>query len=74
VGNLNDIEREIIIKTQRMRKERYLTPSVQFVTEFETDCQILASSKVDATVIVDPVDEHYYGDGNPSDDDHLIEF
>ena len=57
-----------------MRKERYLTPSVQVVTEFETDCQILASSKVDATVIVDPVDEHYYGDGNPSDDDHLIEF
>lgn len=51
-----------------MRKERYLTPSVQFVTEFETDCQILASSKVDATVIVDPVDE--FGD----DDDHLIEF
>ncbi len=67
-GHLNDVDIEIIIKSQRMRKERYLTPSVQFVTEFETDCQILASSKVDTTVIVDPVDE--YGD----DDDHLIEF
>ena len=56
-----------------MRKERYLTPSVQVVTEFETDCQILASSKVDATVIVDRVDEHYYGHEGDSDDDYLYE-
>ena len=69
----NDIEREIIIKTQRMRKERYLTPSVQVVTEFETDCQILASSKVDATVMVDSVDEHYYGGEGDSNDDYLYE-
>ena len=56
-----------------MNKERYLTPSVQLVTEFETDCQILASSKVDATVIVDPVDEQYYGHEGDSNDDYLYE-
>lgn len=57
-----------------MDKKRYLSPLVQSVSGFETDCKILASSKVDFEVLVDPVDEHYYGSGNDDSDDHLIEF
>lgn len=57
-----------------MDKKRYLSPLVQSVSGFETDCKILASSKVDFEVYVDPVDEHYYGSGKEDSDEHLIEF
>ena len=52
---------------------RYLEPSVRFNIDFETEHSLLASSQIDFTVLVDPLDEHYY-EGTDATSDYLIEF
>lgn len=52
---------------------RYLEPSVRFNIDFETEHSLLASSKIDFTVEVDPLEEHYY-EGTDATSDYLIEF
>ena len=55
------------------KKMRYLEPSVRFNIDFETEHSLLASSKIDFTVEVDPLEEHYY-EGTDATSDYLIEF
>lgn len=56
-----------------MRRNRYLTPSVRLNTEIELEYLLLASSKIDFIVSVDPLEEHYY-EGTDATSDYLIEF
>lgn len=56
-----------------MIKNRYLTPSVRFNADFEMECSLLASSKIDFKVVVDPLEEHYY-EGTEDTSDYLIDF
>jgi hypothetical protein len=55
------------------KKMRYLEPSVRFNIDFETEHSLLASSQIDFTVLVDPLEEHYY-EGTDATSDYLIEF
>ena len=58
---------------QHMRRNRYLAPSARLNAEIEIECVLLASSKIDFTVEVDPLEEHYY-EGTDATSDYLIEF
>ena len=55
------------------KKARYQTPWVRFDVDFETESALLVSSKIDVTIKVDPLEEHYF-EGTESTSDYLIEF
>ena len=55
------------------KKLRYPKPSVRFDIDFEMERSILASSKIDFTIKVDPLEEYYY-EGTEETSDYLIEF
>lgn len=56
-----------------MKQKRYLSPTTCSYTELDAECHILASSDINFTVKVDPVEEHYW-EGTEETSDHLIVF
>lgn len=56
------------------KRMRYLKPSVRFNVDFEMERSLLASSKIDFTLRVDPLEEHYYESTDAETSDYLIEF
>jgi hypothetical protein len=56
------------------RKMRYQKPSARFDIDYEMERSILASSRIDVIIKVDPLEEHYFEATDPETSDYLIEF
>ena len=56
-----------------MKQKRYLSPKACSFTELDAEYPILASSRINFTMTVDPLEESYY-EGTEETSDHLIVF
>ena len=56
-----------------MKKKQYLSPVTCSFAELETEFSILASSQIDMTIAVKPLEEFYYEGEDSDTSDYLIE-